>query len=89
MLDTSEDQDYLEWLAAAPKGVRWDRAQEMYAVYQERRRRQAEDVAKRLLGKKSTSWRECPDCFGWGRRFGRTGRETCNFCQGKGKFDVY
>lgn len=46
-----DDPVYLEWLAAAPKGVRWDRAQEMYAIYQERRRRQAEEVANRLLGK--------------------------------------
>lgn len=46
-----DDPIYLEWLAAAPKGVRWDKAQEMYALYQERRREQAEAVAKRLLGK--------------------------------------
>ena len=31
------DEVYVEWLAAAPKGVRWDKAQEMYALYQERR----------------------------------------------------
>jgi hypothetical protein len=45
-----EDEVYTEWLAAAPKGVRWDKAQEMYQLYQERRREQAENVAKRLMG---------------------------------------
>jgi hypothetical protein len=43
---------YVEWLAAAPKGVRWDKAQEMYAMYQERRKRQAARVAMRLQGKR-------------------------------------
>jgi hypothetical protein len=42
---------YVEWLAAAPKGVRWDKAQEMYAMYQERRKEQAAAVATRLLGR--------------------------------------
>ena len=49
--DPGRDEVYVEWLAAAPKGVRWDKAQEMYALYQERRKEQAESVAKRLLGK--------------------------------------
>ena len=44
-------EDYLAWLAAAPKGVRWDKAQEMYALYQARRKEQAESVATRLLGR--------------------------------------
>lgn len=47
------DEVYLEWLAAAPKGVRWDKAQEMYALYQEGRKAQADAVAKRLLGNRS------------------------------------
>jgi hypothetical protein len=45
------DEVYVEWLAAAPKGVRWDKAQEMYALYQERRKEQAAIIAGRLLGK--------------------------------------
>ena len=45
------DEVYVEWLAAAPKGVRWDKAQEMYALYQERRKEQAAVIAGRLLGK--------------------------------------
>ena len=49
-MQPEDDEVYVEWLAAAPKGVRWDKAQEMYALYQERRREQAERVAKRLLG---------------------------------------
>lgn len=53
------DEVYLEWLAAAPKGVRWDKAQEMYELYQERRREQAAAVADRLLGIKT---HDCPTC---------------------------
>lgn len=45
-----DDKVYTEWLAAAPKGVRWDRAQEMWDEYKRKRKQQAEDVAKRLLG---------------------------------------
>ena len=45
------DEVYVEWLAAAPKGVRWDKAQEMYALYQERRKEQAAIIARRLLGR--------------------------------------
>jgi len=52
------DEVYVEWLAAAPKGVRWDKAQEMYALYQARRKEQAAAVARRLLGKTGnhTAW---------------------------------
>ena len=46
---TEDSEVYTEWLAAAPKGVRWDKAQEMYAMYQERRKEQAKEVAARLL----------------------------------------
>lgn len=74
-----DDPVYLEWLAAAPKGVRWDRAQEMYAIYLERRRRQAEDVAKRLLGNRPTR-KKCPNCRGRGMV------ETyCGTCFGTGE----
>ena len=75
-----EDDDpvYLEWLAAAPKGVRWDRAQEMYAVYQARRREQAAAVARRLLGEKSGGRMRCPECDGHGRR------DWCDTCLGTG-----
>lgn len=51
MMVPDRDEVYVEWLAAAPKGVRWDKAQEMYAMYQERRKEQAAAVATRLLGK--------------------------------------
>ncbi len=71
-----EDPDYMEWLAAAPKGVRWDRAQEMYAVYQERRRAQAEAVTKRLLGK-----RKCISCNGTGHAH----IHKCFICRGTGE----
>jgi hypothetical protein len=54
-----DDEVYTEWLAAAPKGVRWEKAQEMYQVYQERRRVQAEELTRKLLGK-----RICPACKG-------------------------
>lgn len=70
----SDDPVYLEWLAAAPKGVRWDRAQEMYELYQERRKRQAEDVAKRLLGKQTGV--SCP-------HHGTTKRGWCDACHGE------
>lgn len=82
MIDQSEDDPvYLEWLAAAPKGVRWDKAQEMYELYQERRKRQAEDVAKRLLGKQVTKHKErCPACYGNGN--------WCSYCFGEGEIDV-
>lgn len=83
-----DGEDYLQWLADAPKGVRWDRAQGMWEKYQLNRRLQAAAVAKRLLGKPQT-WQECPNCFGWGRKNGRTGRETCKMCFGEGKLDVY
>ena len=43
-------EDYLAWLAAAPKGVRWDKAQEMWEEYNRKRREHAEVCAKRLLG---------------------------------------
>jgi hypothetical protein len=52
--DPDRDPVYLEWLAAAPKGVRWDKAQEMYALYQERRKEQADAIARRLLGIRPT-----------------------------------
>jgi hypothetical protein len=55
-----QDEVYLEWLAAAPKGVRWDKAQEIYELYQERRRQQAEEVANKLLGKKPDVWKNWP-----------------------------
>lgn len=70
-----DDEVYTEWLAAAPKGIRWDKAQEMFALYQERRREQAAAVAKRLLGK--PKYKQCPSCHGWGR-FG------CAECGGTG-----
>lgn len=79
-MTTEDDPVYLEWLAAAPKGVRWDRAQEMYAIYLERRRRQAEDVAKRLLGNKSVA--SCP-------HHGITKRDWCDACHGEVRTDVY
>lgn len=71
-----EDEVYLEWLAAAPKGVRWDKAQEMYELYQERRRRQAEEVAARLLGKKKKV--RCPDCT-------YPHSAYCDTCEGEGE----
>ena len=79
MTNQSEDDTvYLEWLAAAPKGVRWDKAQEMYALYQERRRQQAETVAKRLLGKSKKS--RCPEC-------NDSGGDWCEYCCGTGEVD--
>jgi hypothetical protein len=49
------DEVYVEWLAAAPKGVRWDKAQEMYALYQARRKKFSKKVAERILGIKKHS----------------------------------
>lgn len=48
MINQSEDDPaYLEWLAAAPKGVRWDRAQEMWEEYNRKRKEHAAAVARR------------------------------------------
>jgi hypothetical protein len=72
--DPDRDPVYLEWLAAAPKGVRWDRAQEMWEEYQRKRKEQADAVAKRLLGK-----RVCYGCKG------RFRVEFCTICNGTGE----
>ena len=71
-------EDYLAWLAAAPKGVRWDRAQEMWEEYSRKRREHAELCAKRLLGKQGKRSR-CPECNGDGGWCGR--------CLGEGEVD--
>lgn len=78
------DEIYTEWLAAAPKGVRWDKAQEMWEEYQLKRKKDAAIIAKRILGMPKT-WKECPDCFGWGKAKGK----TCMTCLGEGRLDVY
>ena len=77
----SDNPDYLEWLAAAPKGVRWDRAQEMWEEYQRKRRETAAAVAQRLLGRNILlRWRKrCPSCFGHGG--------WCDTCLGEGEVD--
>lgn len=67
-----------------PGGVKWEDAKTLLADVTRRRQDQAAVISKRLLGKPKT-WRECPDCFGWGKAKGK----TCMTCLGNGRMDVY
>jgi len=80
-MEPEQDEVYLDWLAAAPKGVRWERAQEMYEEYQRKCREQAEAVAQRLLGNKApdTFRGKCSVC-GQLNNLDRSTRTVCINC---------
>lgn len=62
-----DNEVFTEWLAAAPKGVKWDKAQEMWEEYLRKRKEQAAAVARRLMGEPKEILAPCSNLHhGWG-----------------------
>jgi hypothetical protein len=81
------DPSFLKFLALK-KGAKFADAKDAWEEIKRYRQVQAAAVAKRLLGQPKT-WRECENCFGWGRITGYEGEEQCTKCLGSGRVHIY